>query len=66
MSSINQISSISEVSVLDRHDIGSLVKINISSDKKEKTAKKLAELLSRKDVEYVVENIKMHAFDKLV
>jgi len=53
--------SLSGVSVTDLHETGSLVTVNLDNKSSPKeTAQKLVELMSRSDVEYVVENAKVH------
>lgn len=47
------------LSIVDRHDIGQILKLSIN-EKQE--AKKIAEIIKRDDVEYIVENFQLKAF----
>lgn len=49
--------------VLDAHDKGRLLKVAINEKSKESEAARLAELMGNPDVEYVVENFRVHRFD---
>lgn len=49
--------------VLDTHEKGRLLKVAINEKSKESEAARLAELMGNPDVEYVVENFRVHRFD---
>jgi thermitase len=49
--------------ITDKHAAGNFVVVNVDSSNKSTAAARLAELMMNPDVQYVVENIKIHAFD---
>jgi thermitase len=55
--------SLNGTNVVDSHDSGNLVLVEFGKSTKKETARKLAELLKNPDVQYVVENKKVHALN---
>lgn len=62
-SSYTSLKNFAGLTVKERHAQGRIAKINLLAINREQLAKKLAVLMKRNDIEYVVENIKMHALD---
>ncbi len=54
--------SLNGVNVVDQHESGNLVVVDLGKSSKRETAKRLAELMKNPDVQYVVENKKVQAF----
>jgi thermitase len=60
--SASSIMSIKNVTVKDREKAADLLKVDIKAGSLAEEQSKIAELKNRKDVQYVVKNIKLHAF----
>jgi len=64
MKDIRSESALRGVQILDRHEAGGLMKIESGfAESKEAEAKKLAELMADPNVEYVVENFRLHTLN---
>lgn len=61
---MHQVANMPDVSVTAVHSVGQLLKVDVQGSKTDEF-KSVAQLVSRDDVEYVVENIKMHAFENI-
>lgn len=54
--------SLNGAQIVDQHETGNLVVVDLGKSNKREVAKRLAELMKNPDVQYVVENKKVHAF----
>jgi thermitase len=54
--------SLNGTQIVDKHEAGNWVVVDLGKSAAKETARKLAELMKNPDVQYVVENKKVHAF----
>ncbi len=54
--------SMNGAQIVDKHESGNLVLVDFGKSNQRETAKRLAEIMINPDVQYVVENKKVHAF----
>ncbi len=60
---ISSIHAENTVRIASIHQTGKLVKVSMDTHSKKSTAQRLSALMANKDIEYIVENIKLHAIE---